>query len=418
MEPGARSSCRTFALPRCALPPDSPPEKVRAAVLRWFFQNSGNWLLVFDEADGLHEKDGNFIPISNYIPRGKNVHVIITSRSSMARDLSTYDGIEIRTLEPPQAVKHSLACAKIEGATEEMRKQAELIAEELGRLPLALTIAGSYVARTPRLAADLSGYLKEHRERKELLRQESQQLIDMYGWSLMSTWEASYIAVHNQLLDACRVFSLLGFFGKEAIYLDVLTWAWPQEQETHSNWCEDLELKVRCVNDLEECFSTLEKYSMLQRNATIGAYSMHSLVHAWAFSRLGVKQPQTFRTYANLACQILFNSTARMLKLLTEEDTESNRQAALRLVPHLRNGLQVLEKFLTDSTGDDFMIKLYSAQLFLRKFRCMRECLLVQEIILKKSKASLGYQHSHTIENAVRYGADVAILVANVVEGM
>ncbi|KAI8679350.1 hypothetical protein NCS57_00213000 [Fusarium keratoplasticum] len=348
----------------------------------------------------------------------KKVRAAVLSRSSIARDLSTYTGIEIRVLEPPEAARLFLACAKIEGATEDTEKQAELIAEELGYLPLALTIAGSYVARTPRLAADLSGYLKEHRERKELLRQEPQQLIDMYGRSLMSTWEASYTAVHNQLPDACCIFSLLGFFGNEAIYLDVLTWAWPHEQDTHSNWCEDLELQVRSVNDLEECFSTLEKYSMLQRDATTGAYSMHSLVHAWAFSRLGVKQPQTFSTYANSACQILFKSTAKMLKLLEEEDTESSRQTALRLVPHLRNALQVLEKFLTDSTGDDSETELYMTLQLFGELWCRRECLLVREILLKKSEASLGYQHPHTIEHAARYGAAVAILVGNVEEGV
>ncbi|EEU40088.1 uncharacterized protein NECHADRAFT_76027 [Fusarium vanettenii 77-13-4] len=381
------------------LPPDSPPGKVRAAVLRWFFQNSGNWLLLFDEADGLSERDDNFIRISNYIPRGKNVHVIITSRSSMARDLSTYDGIEIRTLKPPEAVKLFLACAKIEGATGKIRKQAELIAEELGHLPLALTIAGSYVARTPRLASDLSGYLKEHRERKELLRQEPQQLID-----ICRTHAASSV---------CSA-----FFGNEAIYLDVLTWAWPQREDTHSSWCEDLELKVGSVNDLEECFSILEKYPMLQRDATTGAYSMHSLVHAWAFSRIGVKEPETFSTYANSTCKILFKSTARMLKLLKEEDTGSNRQVALQLVPHLRNTLQVLKKFLTDSTGDDFKTDLFRVQLLLGELLCRREYLFVQEIRLKKSEASLGYQHPHTIENAATYGRDVAILMGNADEGI
>ncbi|UPK96833.1 hypothetical protein LCI18_007768 [Fusarium solani-melongenae] len=366
------------------LPPDSPPGKVRAAVLRWFF---------FFKTLAIGFLDGNFIQISNYIPRGKNVHVIITSRSSIAGDLSTYTGIEIRTLEPPEAARLSLVCAKIERATEDTKKQVELIAEELGCLPLALTIAGSYVAWTPRLAVDLSG--------------------------LMPTREASYIAVHNQLPDACRIFSLLGFFGNEAIYLDILTWAWPHEQDTHKNWCEDLELQVRSVNDLEECFSTLEQNSMLQRDTTTGAYSMHSLVHAWAFSGLGVKQPQIFSTYANSACQILFKSTARMLKLLEEEDTESNRQTALRLVPHLRNALQVLRKFLTDSTGDDFKTELDMTLWFLRELWCCRDCLLlVQEILLKKSEASLGYQHPHTIEDAARYGADIAILVGNVEEGL
>ncbi|KAM0429256.1 hypothetical protein ACHAPT_006470 [Fusarium lateritium] len=336
-----------------SLPPNASTENARAAVLMWFFQNPGKWLLVFDEADDLDEKDENFIQLSNYIPRGNNVHVIITSRSSTARDFSTYDGVEIRTLEPTEAVNLFLACAKIEGATQDASEQAEFIADELDYLPLALTIAGSYVSRTPRLAADLSQYLKEHQERRELLRQEPQQLIDMYGRSLMSTWEASYTAVHNQLPDACCIFTLLGFFGKDDIHIDLFPWVSPQEEEGHDSWRFNLDLKVNGVSDLEKCFSILEQYCMIQRDATKGGYSMHSLVHAWSLSRLETKQPEHLDLYAGSASLVLVNSTGKMLKALEISDTENNRQAALRLVPHLRNGLQILKKNFANSNDRD-----------------------------------------------------------------
>lgn len=392
------------------LPLNSTAEKVRAAVLMWFFRNPGKWLFVFDEADELSEKDDNFVQISNYIPAGNKVHVIITSRSSIARDLSTYDGVEIRTLEPPDAVTLFLACAKIDEPTEETRKQVELIVNELGRLPLALTIGGSYVARTPRLAADLSQYLKEHRERLDLLRLEPQQLIDMYGRSLMSTWETSYMAVYNQLPDACLVFSLLGFLGNDDIYLNVLTWAWPQEGERHTSWCEDLGLQARSVNELEECFSILERYSMIQQDTSKGAYSMHSLVHAWSLSRLQAKEPGQFELFTKSVPRILSHSATRMLKLLEEEVTESNRQAALQLVPHLRSGLQVFKVYLIESAEGELMDGLQLALRFFDKLNCTREGLLVLDILIQKSKARFGHQHPDTISLRVKWGGDTAVL--------
>ena len=44
-----------------------------------------------------------------------------------------------------------------------------LIVEELGYLALAVTLAGSYVAATPRLRSDIRSYLPEYRERRKQL---------------------------------------------------------------------------------------------------------------------------------------------------------------------------------------------------------------------------------------------------------
>lgn len=206
-----------------SLPPTATTEAVRFEVLLWFGQNHGKWLFVFDEADGLDPKDKNFTPIREYFPGKCNAHILITSRSTMAGDLSTFEGIEVRGLELAESVNLFLACAKLREPTEEIKTQAELIARELGQLPLALRMAGSYVSQTPRLAADLSQYLEEHREHLNLLQQEPQQLTDIYKHSLMASWETSYQAVERELPDACRVFDLLRFLGKEHIYLDLLT---------------------------------------------------------------------------------------------------------------------------------------------------------------------------------------------------
>jgi hypothetical protein len=50
-----------------------------------------------------------------------------------------------------------------------VEKEIMLIVEELGYLALAVTLAGSYVAATPRLRSDIRSYLPEYRERRKQL---------------------------------------------------------------------------------------------------------------------------------------------------------------------------------------------------------------------------------------------------------
>jgi hypothetical protein len=100
----------------------------------------------------------------------------------------------------------------------DMNKEVLQIVSELGKLALTITLAGSYIAATPRLRSDIRLYLLEYRERrKHLLSTKAKKLIHRHGESVLSVWEASFVAVERQSVVAARLLSLLAFLNKRLL---------------------------------------------------------------------------------------------------------------------------------------------------------------------------------------------------------
>lgn len=99
-----------------------------------------------------------------------------------------------------------------------MNTEVLQIVSELGKLALAITLAGSYIAATPQLRSDIRLYLLEYRERrKHLLSTKAKKLIRQYGESVLSTREASFVVVERQSVMAARLLSLLAFLNKRLL---------------------------------------------------------------------------------------------------------------------------------------------------------------------------------------------------------
>jgi hypothetical protein len=70
---------------------------------------------------------------------------------------------------------------------EKTEAEVKAIVKELGCLTLAITIAGTYVAQTPRLLSNLPAHLEDYRQRRqELLDEQLDELIHEYGYSAMT----------------------------------------------------------------------------------------------------------------------------------------------------------------------------------------------------------------------------------------
>ncbi|KAH7149807.1 hypothetical protein B0J13DRAFT_620160 [Dactylonectria estremocensis] len=57
---------------------DPTPEDVIQTVLIWFARDFRKYLMIFDEADHLHETNKDYVKISKYFPRFSRLHIIIT----------------------------------------------------------------------------------------------------------------------------------------------------------------------------------------------------------------------------------------------------------------------------------------------------------------------------------------------------
>ncbi|RDW65049.1 hypothetical protein BP6252_10700 [Coleophoma cylindrospora] len=320
------------------------PEEALRAVHTWFIGRGGRWLFVFDGADQLEdESDLHFVNISRYIPGSPNVQVIIISRSSIAKKLSTFEGVSVGELEGPQAEELFFKCSEIKRSEIAMTEQivvnqVKLIVKELGYLALAVTLAGSYFSQTPRLSTDLHAYLVEYRIRRhQILSEPPNELINQYKESVMTAWEISYSAVEKQMPEAGRFLTLLAFLNYDDIFLDLFPLKFNPTPISQHSWATVIwEQDQVSIGMVEKCCAILEKHSLLQRQETRAAYSMHKLVHSWGSDRLLLQERwEEANKFCTGAFQLLFEAVSNCV---------NTPEAKLRLVPHIRQNFDAIQK--------------------------------------------------------------------------
>jgi len=326
-------------------------EEVVVMVKNWFHGQSGRSLVIFDSADTIDDADdASYIDLQYFLPDAPSVDVIITTRSSRAQEMTALEAVEVADMEPAEAVELFRTSAKLDRTGSEVEEEILLIVKELGYLALAVTLAGSYVAATPRLSSDLSQYLPEYRDRrKQLLNVKAQKHIHRYGESVLSTWETSFSVIARQSPMTARMLSLLAFLNFNDIFLDL--------------FCPDTSSVAR-LNDgvtgsgqgwrsfvaggdlvdrymVESAFAILRTYSLVQRRHGQTAYTMHKLVHAWGRDRLDLEQQR----YLSLMA----------LELLTDiiPSAEGNSIFGMRLAPHAMANFAIISATHTASATID-----------------------------------------------------------------
>ena len=266
------------------------------AVKCWFHGREGRWLVVLDSADTIdNDRHRCYIDLEYFLPDAPGVHVVITSRSSTAKEMTTLEAVKVADMEPPEAVELFQRCAKIEEKSQDIATEVAQIVKELGYLALAITLAGSYVSVTPRLSSDIRRYLPEYQQRrKELLRWRAKRHIHQYGESVLSTWEASFEATANQHPATSRLLSVLAFMNFDDIFIGLFDRSAinvTEPPETPSSSAQTWRSYIFPETDgnsyeLESAFQTLQTYSLVQWRSDQGSYSMHKLVHIWGQDRL------------------------------------------------------------------------------------------------------------------------------------
>lgn len=409
------------------LPPPAPAE-VKQAVLSWFARESGKWLLVFDGADYLLKTDRDYVPLSEYFPASLNIHIIITSRASIAKALSTFEGVPVGDLEESQSVELFLNCAEIQSSQEEVLSQVKEIVHEMGHLALAISIAGKFVSQNPRLRSNLSEYLKDFRRRRHnLLSEKPEELIERYNHSVMTVWETSYSAVNEQLPEACRLLTLLSFIHYEDIFVELfgldsdsnsisgsasiastdaiaVSDSVPDSDSNSDSisglssipvipWTSIFNSHINMdLHRLEGCFMLLEKYSLCQRQETQNSYSIHRLIHCWGYDRLQGDGDE-IKKFWHAASQFLQEYVEAI------GDSSSTPASKLRLVPHLVENAQsyrrISKPFLWDQCRPLRFLESFAH--FFADIGRWHEAELVRTEVLKDKRQILGNEHPDTL---------------------
>jgi hypothetical protein len=133
------------------------------AVKNWFSERRDRWLFVFNGADAIDNKDlSDYVDLRHFIPDSPYLHILITTRSRTAKDMSLLEGVEVGEMNESQAVELFFKLFTLSGLFSEIENEVKRIVKKLGYLALAITFAGTYVAQTPRLMFNIRQYLSEY----------------------------------------------------------------------------------------------------------------------------------------------------------------------------------------------------------------------------------------------------------------
>ncbi|EXA48836.1 hypothetical protein FOVG_05494 [Fusarium oxysporum f. sp. pisi HDV247] len=384
---------------------DPNPEDVKREVLGWFARASGKYLVIFDGADSLHQTDKDFVDLSEYCPGSPNTHVIITSRSSIAKSMSTFGGVSVKELEESQSVELFLACAEIQPEREEVLTVTKLIVHELGYLALAVSMAGKYVSQTPRLSSDLSAYLDEFRNRqRDLLSETPDKLTARYHHSVMTVWETSYDAVSKRLPEAGRFLTLLSFIHYDDIFLEIFGLDIVSDSTSVAPWMSVLGYQRKLeLHELEKCFRILENYSLCQRNTMQGSYSIHRLVHGWGYDRLRSDGDEV-ECFWYAASQLLDDY------IKTISDRQDGPETKLRIVPHLTDNIHSFKNVsrVSDWNKVDWLETIERFGIFFSEIGRWNDAAVSQREVFEKRQRILGDEHLSTISAMNNLGSTLS----------
>ena len=189
------------------------------------------WLLVFDNANEPEE-------INEIIPRGPG-DVLITSRDP--RWEAVVNTVPVNVFAREES-RQFLARRVPKNLTE---AQADLLAEELGDLPLALEQAGAVQAETGMPVDEYLRLLKEHADQIMAVGKSPE-----YPLSMTAAWRLSVTMLSQQMPQALELLRCCAFFSPDPIPRDVFRRG-PRATETSvSDLIGDPILLARAIREL------------------------------------------------------------------------------------------------------------------------------------------------------------------------
>ena len=371
-------------------------EYVVPAVKKWLYTQVGRSLVVFDSADAIDESDdASYIDLNYFLPDAPSVDIIITTRSARAREMTELEAVEVGEMEESEAADLFTKCSQLQLTRPGVAEEVFVITEELGKLALAIMLAGSYVAVTPRLRSDVRLYLPEYRaRRKELLSVKAKKQIHQYGESVLSTWETSFAAVARQSAVAARLLSLLAFLNFDDIFPGLFEWQThargpPLDKSNESDLHWQSFLSPDAPMDrytIESAFTVLQTYSLVQWREDRSGYVMHKLVHAWGSERLDEDER---RHVSVIALQLL----VRVLPTLRGVIEKA------RIVPHAMANFGILSAAFHTYRLDETVILDWIARIgdLLNGLGRWSELHEIRRLHLLKTTEIFGVEHPSTL---------------------
>ena len=291
----------------------------------------------------LDNADDPSIDLVLFLPRHKNITIIITSRNRNVGALSTSHHLELGEMDDDQALSTLLRAARREQSLPESElTSAHSLMRELGNLPLALVQVGTYCHE---LSSTIGGifqpysftqYLSLFRSnRAELLKQAGPSSLDRYQRGVYTTLDISYKAIP---LVSRKVFHALSFFHHDSLSMAALAAAAERNFGDSYVYLPRPESHAEVVLSLKEAFHvngrwsdlhmhqiirTLRSFSLLSSTSVddIVFLQIHPLIQSWSRDM----DPSASQHYKAMALQVI----------TTGAHTENKVTLYRHLLPHL-----------------------------------------------------------------------------------
>ncbi|KAF8961379.1 hypothetical protein BDZ97DRAFT_1208591 [Flammula alnicola] len=264
-----------------AITPGNVEQSVGAS-LRWLAsQHDRNWLLLFDNADDVK------LNLRKFFPSCESGNILVTTRNPELRiHAAGKDAVARVAGMNCEDAKCLLLQLSREEQSDENKKLAELIVEELHYFALAVSQAGAFI----HCRSSLSEYreLYQH-ERDNLLQNKEVQGEDQYGLAVYATWRLSYDKLNQSAQTFLQICSILHHEGiSEQIF---------EKAALSDLQLEDSELQnevTQLLNQLgkqdshwnswvfRKIVRQLASYSLIECDRQNRTYSIHPLVQHWS----------------------------------------------------------------------------------------------------------------------------------------
>lgn len=260
------------------------------------------WLLIYDNADDVQ------VTAQDYWAPPEHVRVLMTSR--LAKWPAGVTGVEV----DEWAIDEAIAYLKKESQRGDLSDaDARVIAEELGRLPLALSHAAAYLREvdtaTPEsYLAALKSHLKNVPE-----------TADKKTRAVFTTLIENVAQAETRAKGATAVMRLAAFFAPDNIPEELF------QQEPDETYPVDLRAVFGDPLALEQALGALARLSLLDYARDTKTFSVHRLVQQTLRDELGDRE-QTWAAAAVSACNAAW----------PESGDFKHWPAIERLLPHAR----------------------------------------------------------------------------------
>jgi MinD-like ATPase involved in chromosome partitioning or flagellar assembly len=247
--------------------PTANVEEAAPEVLRLLGQGKAvqRWLLVYDNAEEIEK-------IKPFLPPGSG-HVLITSQDRTWADQAQARSLSLDVFTPAESVAHLR-----QRAPDITLDEAEKVAEALGNLPLAIAIAGAWLAETGFKVSDYLAQVEGGASRALSIKQPAD-----YPQPVSETWKLSLDRLRERSPAAVRLLELCSVMGPR-IALDLLYSAATVEVlKPFDPALSDPMVMGRVVNEIN-------RLALLKLDTTTRRITVHQLVQAVVRERMAPEE--------------------------------------------------------------------------------------------------------------------------------